>query len=87
MPIGAYAPDSFQQSHCTPEQAWSMFVDTGGRFLVPIHWDTFVLSQEPVDEPMKRLLAAAGDDADKIVIRSHGEVFTLKTADETLAQS
>ncbi len=60
MPIGAYSPDSFQRNHCTPEQAWKMFLDTGARWLMPIHYDTFVLSQEPVKEPLTRLLAAAG---------------------------
>ncbi len=78
MPIGAYAPASFQSAHCTPEQAWQMFVDTGGTFLVPMHWDTFVLSQEPVDEPLRRLLAAAGEQVDKVVVRAHGDVFTVQ---------
>lgn len=77
MPIGAYSPDSFQGAHCTPEQAWAMFMDSGGEWLVPIHWDTFVLSHEPVEEPMRRLLAAAGDQVDRIVIREHGETFHL----------
>ncbi|WP_124726811.1 MBL fold metallo-hydrolase [Staphylospora marina] len=77
MPIGAYSPDSFQANHCTPEQAWSMFLDTGAKWLVPIHWDTFVLSFEPVDEPLKRLLRAAGDETHRIVIRKHGEQVRL----------
>ncbi|SEN51667.1 MBL fold metallo-hydrolase [Lihuaxuella thermophila] len=75
MPIGAYAPDALLRAHCTPEQAWEMFLDTGARWLVPIHWDTFVLSHEPVDEPIRRLLEAAGDQQDRIVIREHGAVF------------
>lgn len=75
MPIGAYYPDSFQWAHCTPEQAWEMFVDTGARWLVPIHWDTFVLSYEPVHEPIERLFQAAGRDADHIVLHQHGAVF------------
>lgn len=77
IPIGAYTPDSFQGSHCTPEQAWQMFLDSGARWLVPVHWDTFVLSFEPVAEPMQRLLSVAGVQADRIVIRRHGDVFTL----------
>lgn len=77
IPIGAYSPDSFQRSHCTPEQAWEMFREIGARWLVPVHWDTFVLSQEPVREPMMRLLRAAGDEEGKIVIRDHGDTFSL----------
>jgi L-ascorbate metabolism protein UlaG (beta-lactamase superfamily) len=75
MPIGAYSPDALLGAHCTPEQAWEMFLDTGARWLVPIHWDTFVLSHEPVDEPINRLLIAAGAEKDRIVLKEHGAVF------------
>lgn len=78
FPIGAYAPDSFQGAHCTPEQAWQMFVDTGANAFVPVHFDTFVLSAEPVDEPMQRLLEVAGRAAFRVVVRAHGDVFTLR---------
>jgi L-ascorbate metabolism protein UlaG (beta-lactamase superfamily) len=77
IPIGAYKPDSFQRAHCTPEQAWAMFRDSGASWLIPIHWNTFVLSQEPVDEPMKRLITCAGELVNRIVIRKQGETFVL----------
>lgn len=77
MPIGAYFPDSYQRAHCTPEQAWEMYQDTGAKYLVPIHWDTFVLSREPIKEPMERLQRAAGTKVDQIVITKHGESFCL----------
>jgi L-ascorbate metabolism protein UlaG (beta-lactamase superfamily) len=77
LPIGAYSPDSYQKAHCTPEQAWDMFEDTGSKYLVPIHWNTFVLSREPVKEPLQRLKAAAGENVEKIVITEHGGCFTL----------
>lgn len=75
MPIGAYDP--YLTSHCSPEQAWQMFLDAGAKWLVPIHWDTFVLSREPVTEPLERLLVAAGDQDKRVVIREHGESFLL----------
>lgn len=77
MPIGAYSPDSYQRSHCTPEQAWEMFKDAGGTFLLPIHHKTFVLSEEPVDEPLVRLLAAAREEQNRVVVRQQGESFQL----------
>lgn len=77
MPIGAYSPDQFQRHHCTPEQAWQMFLDTGAKWLIPIHWNTFVLSREPVEEPLQRLLAIAGDDQKRIVLTEQGKSFTL----------
>ncbi|WP_044640966.1 MBL fold metallo-hydrolase [Risungbinella massiliensis] len=78
MPIGAYSPDSFQRAHCTPEQAWEMYQDTGAKYLIPIHWNTFVLSREPILEPIKRLQQAAGNNVDQIVLTKHGESFSLK---------
>jgi L-ascorbate metabolism protein UlaG (beta-lactamase superfamily) len=80
MPIGAYFPDSFQWAHCTPEQAWQMFKEIGAKWLAPIHWNTFVLSYEPVDEPIQRLERAAGEEADRIVWRHQGEAFRLPKA-------
>ncbi|NRS18164.1 MBL fold metallo-hydrolase [Brevibacillus sp. HB1.4B] len=77
MPIGAYKPDAYQAAHCTPEQAWQMFKETQAKWLVPIHWNTFVLSREPVDEPFERLLAAAGDERDRIVVEKQGETFSI----------
>lgn len=77
MPIGAYKPDSYQRAHCTPEQAWQMFKESGGKWLVPIHWNTFVLSREPVEEPIQRLIAAAGEEKDRIVVERQGETYTL----------
>ncbi|RNB58180.1 MBL fold metallo-hydrolase [Brevibacillus gelatini] len=77
MPIGAYKPDSYQAAHCTPEQAWQMFKESGGKWLVPIHWNTFVLSREPVDEPLQRLLAAAGEEKNRIIVERQGETFAF----------
>lgn len=77
VPIGAYSPDSLLRSHCTPEQAWQMAQEAGARKVAPIHWNTFVLSQEPVEEPIQRFIQAAGPEADRIVIREQGEVWRL----------
>ena len=77
LPIGAYAPDSFLGSHCSPEQAWQMFQASGAKYLIPMHWNTFVLSAEPVDEPILRLVEAAGSEKDRIVIHAPGETFVL----------
>lgn len=73
--IGAYDP--WIWNHANPEQVWTMFVQTGARFLLPIHWGTFRLSKEPMDEPMRRLIAAAGTRSDRIVLREIGVAWTL----------
>jgi L-ascorbate metabolism protein UlaG (beta-lactamase superfamily) len=75
LPIGGYRP--YIWMHASPEQAWQMFCDLSADYLIPIHHQTFILSYEPPEEPLKRLLAAAGGKADRIVIREIGETFVL----------
>jgi L-ascorbate metabolism protein UlaG (beta-lactamase superfamily) len=48
----------------------------GGRTFVAIHWGTFDLSEEPIDEPPRRLAAAAraqGLPDARVWILAHGE--------------
>jgi L-ascorbate metabolism protein UlaG (beta-lactamase superfamily) len=73
--IGAYDP--WIHNHANPEQVWTMFRQTGARYLVPIHWGTFRLSKEPMDEPLRRLLKDAGDSSDAIVLRQIGSSWTM----------
>ena len=71
MPIGAYNP--WIRAHCTPEQAVRMADDVGADFILPVHHGTFALSNEPVGEPMERVLNAAGED--RICLREIGGEF------------
>jgi L-ascorbate metabolism protein UlaG (beta-lactamase superfamily) len=59
LPIGAYHPESFRAVHTSPEDALQGFTEMGARHMIPMHYGTFKLSQEPVDEPVQRLLAAS----------------------------
>ena len=59
LPIGAYQPDSFRSVHASPEDALQAFLDLGAETMVPMHYGTFRLSQEPMEEPVPRLLEAA----------------------------
>ncbi|MFC5799218.1 MBL fold metallo-hydrolase [Streptomyces formicae] len=59
LPIGAYAPRWWLSTvHTDPEEAVQAYTDLGARNMAPMHWATFVLSAEPVLEPLQRLLAA-----------------------------
>ncbi|PRH78781.1 hypothetical protein C6N75_13085 [Streptomyces solincola] len=59
LPIGAYAPRWWLRDvHMDPEEAVRAFLDLGARHMAPMHWATFVLSAEPVREPLTRLHAA-----------------------------
>lgn len=71
--IGAYDP--WEHAHATPEQVWAMFVGMDAKWLLPIHHSTFELSDEPVDEPLRRLLAAADGYAGRIVQVDPGELW------------
>jgi L-ascorbate metabolism protein UlaG (beta-lactamase superfamily) len=55
LPIGAYHPASFRSVHTSPEDAVQAFVDLGARWMVPMHYGSFRLSYEPMDEPLQRL--------------------------------
>ena len=57
LPIGAYFPDSYRSVHTSPEEAVRGFVETGAEWMVPMHYGTFRLGREPMDEPLKRLRA------------------------------
>lgn len=74
--IGAYSP--WRHMHATPEEVWDMFVASQARWLMPIHHSTFELSDEHVDEPMVRLLAAAGEQETRVVARMPGEVWVAR---------
>jgi L-ascorbate metabolism protein UlaG (beta-lactamase superfamily) len=68
--IGAYDP--YVAAHATPEQAWAMAGHVRAKYVLPMHHSTFKLSFEPDHEPMQRLLAAAGTESDRIVVREIG---------------
>ena len=59
-----------------------MFQQTRARYLIPIHWGTFRLSKEPMQEPLQRLIAAAGSQQDRIVIRQIGATWTMPASIE-----
>jgi N-acyl-phosphatidylethanolamine-hydrolysing phospholipase D len=60
MPIGAYAPSAMmRESHMDPEEAVLASLDLRAERVVAMHFGTFDLSDEPLDEPPLRFKAAA----------------------------
>jgi L-ascorbate metabolism protein UlaG (beta-lactamase superfamily) len=59
LPIGAYFPDSYRAVHTCPEEALQAFLDLWADTMVPMHYNTFRLGREPMDEPLPRLMRAA----------------------------
>jgi L-ascorbate metabolism protein UlaG (beta-lactamase superfamily) len=76
MPIGAYNP--WIWNHCTPEQALSMADAARARFIVPVHHQTFRLSDEPMTEPLERLQLALHREPERLALRRVGETFVVR---------
>lgn len=72
MGIAAYSPKSFEAKHATPEQAWQMSEEMQAKWIAPMHWGTFKLSQEPMDEPINRFRSASAGQAEKVAIQEIG---------------
>jgi N-acyl-phosphatidylethanolamine-hydrolysing phospholipase D len=62
VPIGAYEPQAMmRESHMNPEEAVRAAQDLRAERTVAIHFGTFDLSDEPLDEPPRRFREAAVD--------------------------
>jgi len=74
LPIGAYNPPQFRNVHANPEDATRAFLDLNARWMVPMHYGSFRLSHEPVDEPLQLLHqeAEAAGIEDKVVVLEEG---------------
>ena len=81
LPIGAYEPRWFMRYvHMNPEEAVEAFRALQARVMVPIHWGTFKLTDEAMDEPPVRARAAwqaAALAPDAYRQLAHGETLTL----------
>jgi L-ascorbate metabolism protein UlaG (beta-lactamase superfamily) len=55
LPIGAYFPESFRRVHMGPDEAVKAFKELGSKYFVPMHYGTFKLSFEDLDEPPRWL--------------------------------
>jgi L-ascorbate metabolism protein UlaG (beta-lactamase superfamily) len=75
MPIGAYNP--WIANHCTPEQAVAMADAAGARLIVPVHHQSFRLSNEPFMEPIERIQEALAKEQDRLAIREIGQTIVL----------
>lgn len=79
LPIGAYEPRWFMKNyHIDPEEAVQAHIDIGSKRSVAIHWGTFMLTDESLNEPPQRLrkaLTENGLQKEEFLILKHGETI------------
>jgi L-ascorbate metabolism protein UlaG (beta-lactamase superfamily) len=78
LPIGAYKPEKwFKNLHLHPAAAVKAFDDLRASHLVPCHWGTFWISDEPMEEPPQKLREEAERRGipDRVHILKNGETF------------
>lgn len=65
--------------HIDPATAWELFLQTGARMMVPIHWGAVRMARTPLDEPVAAVLEAARAHqmADRVRALSPGEAWDL----------
>lgn len=79
LPIGAYDPPLAREVHMNPEEAVRAFTELQAKTLVPMHYGTFRLGYEPLEEPLERLLEAARNQGikDKVLVMIEGKPVVL----------
>ncbi|MFZ4288341.1 MBL fold metallo-hydrolase [Variovorax sp. HJSM1_2] len=82
IPVGAYEPEWFMQpQHMNPTQALQVQRDLGAKQSVGVHWGTFNLTDEPLDQPpndLAKARAAQGVTDDQFFLLAIGETRFLK---------
>ena len=82
VPIGAYEPRWFmKEQHVNVEEALKIHADLGAQRTLGVHWGTFELTDEALDEPprqLRRQRTAAGLSEEDFFTLAIGETRRLK---------
>jgi L-ascorbate metabolism protein UlaG (beta-lactamase superfamily) len=82
LPIGAYEPRWFMKNHhINPEEAVQAHTELRSKQSVAMHWGTFMLTDEPLDEPpakLKKALQEMGVPESEFIILKHGETILIE---------
>ena len=77
IPVGAYEPRWFMsKQHVNPAEAVQIHQDLGAKYSLGVHWGTFELTDESLDEPPIALAEArtkAGIPAERFFVTALGE--------------
>jgi L-ascorbate metabolism protein UlaG (beta-lactamase superfamily) len=52
LPVGAYNPTKvMKHNHTNPQEAYNAYQDLKAKYMIPMHYGTFKLTDEPLNEP------------------------------------
>ena len=81
LPIGAYEPRWFMKDqHVNPEESVQIFKDIGCQRAFAVHWGTFQLTDEALDEPpraLARALHAQGMTSEQFQVLAIGQTLRV----------
>jgi len=78
MPIGAYRPEYIMKNnHLDPEEALDAFKQLKATRMIPMHYGTYKLTDEPLDEPLQWMQEIDKSCPEKIYFLKAGEVLSL----------
>jgi L-ascorbate metabolism protein UlaG (beta-lactamase superfamily) len=77
LPIGAYDTITGRDAHMNPEEALQAFQELKATTFIPMHYGTFRLGYEPLEEPPTRLMASAKEQGleNRIAFLKEGETI------------
>ena len=81
MPVGAYKPSFLMKaSHMSPEEAVKAAQTLKAETIIPMHYGTFDLSDEPMGEPLTRLrqLGETQKIDHKLAVLQPGQVYSFQ---------
>jgi L-ascorbate metabolism protein UlaG (beta-lactamase superfamily) len=81
IPVGAYEPRWFMSAqHVNPDEAVRIHQAIGARASLGVHWGTFLMTDEPLDQPLRDLDAARrslGVSAEAFRTLRHGQTWRI----------
>jgi L-ascorbate metabolism protein UlaG (beta-lactamase superfamily) len=80
LPIGTYKPSYvMEEAHMNPGEAVEAFRDLGGKVMIPMHFGTYDLSDEPLGEPVRiiRDLEQRGSISGELLMKDIGEQLLI----------
>lgn len=82
VPVGAYEPRWFMEGfHVNPEEALRIAKDVTAKVMIPIHWGTFDITDEPLWLPIKHLKEIyGGNNSPLLQVLDHGGHYIVEPA-------